>query len=212
MPYLTPDTAPGDTICKTLVIPNDPFWIAIVNGALSSLIYPFAFEQYGTATPEEVAAVFAQMYDDFALSECAVSVYPQTAVHFHRDSTVVLGNPIAFTQVTAEMFNGIWLQSAAAQNDETNFYVFLAAGTYTMRFNWRKQTQAGKLTIKIDTVAVLSDFDMYGTATDNLIEEVSFTIATDGMHTVETHMYSKNASSSGYVCSLGMFYFRRTGD
>lgn len=212
MPYLTPDTAPSGTICKTLVIPDDPFWIAIVNGALSSLVYPFAFEEYGTATPDDVAAVFAQMYDDFVASECVVPVYPQTAVHFHRDSYVAGGNGISFAQVTAEMFNGVWSQSPAQQNDETDFQIFLAAGTYSMRFNWRRIGSAGKLTVKIDMVSVLSDFDMYGTTADNQVEDTTVTIATDGMHTVETHVYSKNASSAGYAAQLGMFYFRRTGD
>jgi len=72
MPYLTPNSAPGDTICRTLVIPADVNWIAIVNGALSELIYANRFEQFGTATPDEVAAVFQTMFYDFLASECAV--------------------------------------------------------------------------------------------------------------------------------------------
>lgn len=77
MPYLTPDSAPGGTICRTLVIPDDPNWKAIVNGALSELIYAHRFEQFGTATPDEVAAVFQQMFYDYLESECAVSaIYP----------------------------------------------------------------------------------------------------------------------------------------
>jgi len=76
MPYLTPNSAPETTVCRTLVIPDDTFWLSIVNGALSELIYAHRFEQFGTATPDETAARFAQMYDEFVVSECAVPPNP----------------------------------------------------------------------------------------------------------------------------------------
>lgn len=73
--YLTPDSPPVDTVCRVLNIPNDPMYLAIVNGALSGLIYAFNFEQFGTATPEEAAETFAKMFDDYLVSECAVTSY-----------------------------------------------------------------------------------------------------------------------------------------
>lgn len=65
--WLTPDTAPGDTICRRINIPNAVDWIAIVNGCLDQLCYAYNYEPYGTATPEETAAVFRSLFDDFAL-------------------------------------------------------------------------------------------------------------------------------------------------
>lgn len=53
-------------------MPDDPYWKSIVNGALSELFDPDNFEQFGTATPDEVAAVFQQMFFDYLDSECAV--------------------------------------------------------------------------------------------------------------------------------------------
>jgi len=66
--WLTPNAAPGDTVCRVLTIPNDPAWIAIVAGALLSLTYPFNFEQFGTATPDDTAQAFAVMFDDFSFN------------------------------------------------------------------------------------------------------------------------------------------------
>jgi len=70
MPYLTPDTAPDDTICRVLRIPYDPMWIAIVDGAVSELVRKFNFEQFGTATPEETASRFLDMYAEYIYTDC----------------------------------------------------------------------------------------------------------------------------------------------
>lgn len=69
MAYLTPDDAPLNVVYRIIAIPDDKFWKAIVNGAFLDLIYARNFEQFGTATPEDCAAVFASMYDDFTNSE-----------------------------------------------------------------------------------------------------------------------------------------------
>lgn len=61
MPYLTPDTAPGNTRCRVLIIPDDKEWLALVTGALSELTHAYNFEEFGTATPEETAQAFRDM-------------------------------------------------------------------------------------------------------------------------------------------------------
>jgi len=74
MPYLTPDTPPGDLTCWTLIIPNAPDWLAIVSGALLVLGQAYNFEQFGTATPEDTAAFFRDMLDNaiFGVGTCRV--------------------------------------------------------------------------------------------------------------------------------------------
>jgi len=70
MPYLTPDSIPSDMICRTVVIPNSVDWILIVNGALSELFKAYNFEQYGSLTPDETAAVFLDMWSEYHDSDC----------------------------------------------------------------------------------------------------------------------------------------------
>jgi len=65
--FLTPNNAPTDRICRRVVIPNAADWIALVSGALNELIYPYNFEPYGTATPEQAASIFGTMFDDYSL-------------------------------------------------------------------------------------------------------------------------------------------------
>lgn len=66
--WLTPDTAPGPIAARCLLIPDAPDWLAIVAGALLPLIYAYNFEQFGTATPDETAAVFLTMFDNFSFN------------------------------------------------------------------------------------------------------------------------------------------------
>lgn len=74
MPYLTPDVMPETTICRVLKIPNDPFWMSLVDGALTELTRRFNFEQFGSVTVEETVERFRDMYDEYVVSDCEGNV------------------------------------------------------------------------------------------------------------------------------------------
>lgn len=63
--WLTPDTPGAGFICRVLRIPNSVQCQAIVNGALDDLQNSWNFEQYGDLTPEQTAALFEAMYEDY---------------------------------------------------------------------------------------------------------------------------------------------------
>lgn len=69
--FLIPDTIPATFVCRTLFIPDDIEIRAAINGQLSELLYPETWEQTGTATPDEIAAVMDTMFWEYAQSECA---------------------------------------------------------------------------------------------------------------------------------------------
>jgi hypothetical protein len=56
--WLTPDNAPDGTRVIALTVPKGDEWEAIVRGALVPLIVPWSFEEHGSFTPEETAAIF----------------------------------------------------------------------------------------------------------------------------------------------------------
>jgi microcystin-dependent protein len=66
--WLTPDAATG-FICRRLLIPDGLDWLGIVTGALNELIYAYNFEQDGTQTPDQTAAAFQIMFDQFCLDQ-----------------------------------------------------------------------------------------------------------------------------------------------
>jgi len=64
--FLTPDNeAPTDTVCRALYIPDDPQWLALVNGAISELCKPENYEKVGAVTEEEASDRFVLMYRDY---------------------------------------------------------------------------------------------------------------------------------------------------
>lgn len=66
--WLTPDAATG-FICRRLLIPDGLDWLGIVTGALNELIYAYNFETDGDQTPDQTAAAFQIMFDQFCLDE-----------------------------------------------------------------------------------------------------------------------------------------------
>jgi len=62
--YLTPDEPSDDLLCRSFSIPNDTRWLGNFMGALLPLTDPNAWRQFGTLTPEEAAAAYAQIIED----------------------------------------------------------------------------------------------------------------------------------------------------
>lgn len=65
MGYPTPSNLPTERICRQIFIPDDARWLAVYNGLLSYLAQPFAWEQIGSLTPDECAAVAADIFYQF---------------------------------------------------------------------------------------------------------------------------------------------------
>lgn len=63
--WLTPDSIPSEVICRSLFIPNNAEWIAIVTGCLWELSQPYNWEKLGTLTTDECAERCKVMQDEF---------------------------------------------------------------------------------------------------------------------------------------------------
>lgn len=64
--WLTPsNSAPTETICRRVLIPDDVEWIAIVNGALTRLGEPDMYEAYGAVTPGEIAERMRTLFEEY---------------------------------------------------------------------------------------------------------------------------------------------------
>jgi hypothetical protein len=69
--WLTPNAPiPSDTVCRRVLIPNDLQIIAAVNGALLELTKNYNWEQFGSASPEEIAAAMFAMYQAYVSEPC----------------------------------------------------------------------------------------------------------------------------------------------
>jgi len=75
MPYLTPDEIPESDDCRSLLIPASSDWLAIVSGALTELIKPYNWEQWGAVTVDEAVERMQTMIDLYyegCQGECAL--------------------------------------------------------------------------------------------------------------------------------------------
>lgn len=62
--YLTPDSIPFDSHCRTFRIPNDVQWLSVFMGALYPLVHSGAWQQFGTLTPDEASEEFLNIIWD----------------------------------------------------------------------------------------------------------------------------------------------------
>lgn len=65
MPYLTPETIPGDVICRRLRIPNNIDILGAVTGALAELTKLRNWEQFGAITPAQISEAMTEMLAEF---------------------------------------------------------------------------------------------------------------------------------------------------
>lgn len=76
--WLTPETIPGATRCRTLLIPDNLDILMAVSGALLALTYSYNWEKFGAVEPEDMAEAMFVMYRDFvaSLDDCEASMLP----------------------------------------------------------------------------------------------------------------------------------------
>lgn len=70
MGYLTLDSIPEGRLCRPLFIPDDPMWLALFGGALTELQKTWNYQQFGTLTPEEMAAACETIINQWYAEIC----------------------------------------------------------------------------------------------------------------------------------------------
>lgn len=70
MPFITPNNLPTGLFCRQILIPNDPYWIGLVSGALMEFQYPSAWEQRTGITAEQAADRWLEMLNQYWVSNC----------------------------------------------------------------------------------------------------------------------------------------------
>lgn len=68
--YPAPDSLPTGTICRQILIPDDPGIIAAVNDVIAYLTLQGVWEPSANVTEPEMQALLSQMWYDFGESDC----------------------------------------------------------------------------------------------------------------------------------------------
>ncbi len=126
---------------------------------------------------------------------------------------IVAGAALVTGTDTLSVYNIGNNQSASAIGDSWSGSCFIRSGAYTLYILGNLQSNAGIMDIYLDGVLVASGIDWYSVATvRNTIKSVSFTVPTDGRHTIHAIMSGKNAGSSAYFWVLVKGWLKQASD
>lgn len=85
--WITGNEIPSSAIQRCLCIPDDPFIVAAVVGALFELTRVGNWEQVGTVTPENMAAAMLNMWDEFNQSTSKCMPVLHQPIYIRDDKT-----------------------------------------------------------------------------------------------------------------------------
>ena len=102
-------------------------------------------------------------------------------------------------------------QGSSNINDELEYKIYLAKGTYTFRAITFNQSQGGIIHVRIDGTEV-GTFDTYiGGSACNVVNDItSITVAGSGLVTLSVKVASKNGSASAYRFNFAHMALWRT--
>jgi hypothetical protein len=113
---------------------------------------------------------------------------------------------------TAEILNQLYSNlTTNAQNDEFEFKIPLAAGTYTLNLVSVRDGTSGILTVRVDGSTV-GTIDLYNAGSQvNVVSSIaSIVVAATATKTINFKLETKNASSTDYVAYLTFVQFIKT--
>lgn len=118
----------------------------------------------------------------------------------------------ARAQSSARLYGGDFSNTTTANSDNFTSNFRCPAGTYTLRFNAVKNTDAGIVKVYIDGVQVgtVGGYDEYAALDAANIEEITGLVLTAGEHTLKFELSGKNASSSSYRFRTSGIWLQRT--
>lgn len=215
MPWLTGDEVPTTFKCREVRIPDNPAFVSALNGAVLELTYPHNWEQFGTLTPQEMAAAFLDVYFALQDDQC---VEPQTVIYpasfeINPLSARVFGGGVPTFTVNTTVVNGLYAeQLPAALGTQLVYPFYCRAGTYDMMLIGLRSTIYAQTKYYLDDVDLVTAHDWYNAATQtNFQQTFSMVVPADGWHKLRIHAYAKNVSSSAYNVRISSILGRIAG-
>ena len=144
------------------------------------------------------------LYTNKAIGEGHITILGQ---HY---SGIIQGTWIAGVDASQFLY-GYFYNNSNAQNDQIDFKVYLATGTYTFSLLLVKSATAAIATILLDGVS-LGTIDMYAAVnTYNQIGSISnLTVTSAGLKTLSVKAATRNGSSAGWTLAISSMSLFRT--
>ena len=125
--------------------------------------------------------------------------------------SAIIAGTWAWGDNTNQMYDGAWYDSSTADQDQIDYIVSLAAGTYTFSVLTITSNAYGIMDVLIDGASV-GTIDLYTLAAAyNVIKTITgIVVATSGLKTISILANGKNGSSSDYTLTYNNFVLFRT--
>jgi hypothetical protein len=115
------------------------------------------------------------------------------------------------TVSTDRLMNGQTYNSSNAQNDQIDYLVFLAVGTYTLTFMGEIGNNRAIVTLLVDgSSAGTVDFYHNGYVPNTLLSITGISITTAGLKTISLKAATRNASCNGWQIAISSMALYRT--
>jgi hypothetical protein len=142
------------------------------------------------------------------------NLYPQRALMFHTQATLITGGSLVVLQNTAFRYCEYSRIDPGDNGDSFSNSFFLKAGTYSFGVLGQASAAKGMIDWYIDGTRIILQQDWYSSLlTQNLVKTVSgITIPTDGYHKLIGTINGKNAASTAYSMFLTAYWLKPTTD
>lgn len=199
--------ATDETQCIAVHIPAGDEYKALLAGFIAFLTDTASYLDPDSAQADGIAATFDEGYSLTNWDGCGIppecNQVSSELFLSPLNMDVIAGNSVAQTIATAQRFNVVYAQTAAALNQHLRAHRWLAAGDWSYRITAVKNNASGILTFEVTDSdgdqSFITTHDFYNsTAQNNQFFTGGFTIAVDGDTTLSFKSLSKNGSSSNY--------------
>lgn len=126
------------------------------------------------------------------------------------DNAAIAAGSWEVTSAAAWLLGFGFKNTDKAQNDELDFEVNLAAGTYTIELEVATKPEAGIITVKFDDTSIGTIDNYAAGATYGASKSITGISVSAGLQTLKLVMATKNASASAYELQLGYMRLLKT--
>jgi len=208
--WLTPNAAGGETARRVLSIPVE--LLPHVNGALQQLTEVWNWEQDGTMTPDQAAALSAAMMEEYYVTILGDDVNGRLV-------TVPVWRPIAHSaswvwEGANNQFNGGWWRSNTADpsNNSVTFQAWIGDGVWYVRSLMATTPQSAIVEVDLNG-AYIGQWDNYSNPIGYNVIRTSnpWVCPYPGLYQLVYRSVGKFGSSGGYRISLSDIVIERAG-
>lgn len=206
--------------CLKIYIPDGDGYLPLLAGLLGLPGYQSNYQDPDSAQAEGVSAIWRDAYIQTDWEGCGTPPECQnmnsSITIFPDEMKINSGVAWSWTSDTLSSLGGYFLQSPATTTDAFGVARFFAAGAWSYRITYLRNTNAGAMDFEIapqtGPAIYTTTLDWYGALQRNSVFTGTFTITDPGKYDVNFLGIFNNPASSGDLRGTQRLVFYKTAD